>query len=149
MPSTGRPHTPETRERISKGVRRSLAVRAQQERLVPRLAVFRRRRGSNPMMRTLLDLAANEVVELVDALGGVDQISPQRLRLIEDIGISGVLLGRELLAYIDDRDGDAAARVTALINSRRSSLAQVGLDVRKADELDVSSYAAAIEETKP
>ena len=148
MPSQGRPHTPETRERISRGVRRALTVRAEQERLVPRLAAFRRRRGSDPMMRALLDLAANEVVELVDALGGVDQISPQRLRLIEDIGISGVLLGRELLAYIDDRDGDAASRVVSLINSRRSSLAQVGLDVRKADPLDINAYQDAIEEER-
>jgi hypothetical protein len=101
------------------------------------------------MMRSLLALAAREVTELVEALGGVDQVSPQRLRLIEDFGISGALLGRELLAYLDDRDSEAASRVISLINSRRSSLTQIGLDAHRVDELDITGYAAAIKEDRP
>ena len=149
MPSQGRPHTPETRERISRGVRRALAVRAAQEALVPRLAAFRRQRGLDSLHRSLLALAANEVAEIVEAQGGVAEMSPQKLRLVEDAAIGGVIMNREFAEYVKSRDSEAAARVATLINSRRATFSLIGLDVRKADPHDITGYRAVIEEATP
>ena len=149
MPAAGRPHTDKTRERISKGVRRALVVRAEQERLVPRLAAFRRQRGLDSLHRSLLALAANEVAAIVEAQGGIAEMSPQKLRLVEDAAIAGVIMNREFAEYVKSRDSEAAARVATLINSRRATFSLIGLDVRRADPLDISSYAAASKEVTP
>ena len=143
MPRTGQRHSLKSRGRISRGVRRQLAVKRDQELLVPRLAAFRRRRGCDALHRALLARAAEEAVAIVEALGGLEVVSPQRLRLVEDAAIAGVILGREFGEYQKNRDPEAAARVVSLINARRSTYVQIGLDRVKV-ETDVTAYAEAV-----
>ena len=142
-------HSKASKAAISRGLKRHHAVIAAQEALVPRLAAFRRRRGLDSLHRSLLALAANEVAEIVEAQGGVDAMSPQMLRLVEDAAIAGVIMNREFAEYVKSRDSEAAARVATLINSRRATFTQIGLDVRKADPLDISGYQDAIAEVTP
>jgi hypothetical protein len=89
-------------------------------------------------------MAADEVMEIVESLGGADQVSPQRLRLIEDTAIAGLVLGRELAEYVRTRDPEAASRIATLVNSRRASFDKIGLDRFRADPTDVTAYAEAI-----
>lgn len=142
-------HSKSSKAAISRGLKRHHAVIAAQEALVPRLSAFRRQRGLDSLHRSLLVLAGNEVAEIVEAQGGVDEMSPQKLRLIEDAAILGVVMNREFAEYVKSRDSEAAARVATLINSRRATFSLIGLDVRRADPLDISSYAAASKEVTP
>ena len=89
----------------------------------------------SPSLEWLLPLAEEEGCELVAALGGPEEITPQRRAIIEDAVSLGMVLRAELGRYLQSRDVEAAARVSSLANARRAALTAVGLD-RIAKQLD-------------
>jgi hypothetical protein len=86
----------------------------------------------------LLGTAEVEGVELLDALGGPDRVSPQRRALIEDTARLGLVLRASLVRFIQAGDGDAASRVNAAASARRANLVALGLDrvAREVPTLD-------------
>lgn len=89
----------------------------------------------------LVDAAQAEAVDLLDALGGEEHVSPQRRVLIDDVARIGLVMRAELARYVQKGDADAAGRVGTLAGQRRSSLAALGLDVRRV-ERDLDEYLA-------
>ena len=83
----------------------------------------------------LLPLAEQEGIELLTALGGPAEVSPQRRAIVEDAVSLGMVLRAELGRYLQSRDVEAAARVSSLANARRAALVAVGLD-RIAKQID-------------
>jgi hypothetical protein len=85
-------------------------------------------------------LAQKEALGLVSALGGVDNISEQRLVLIQDVARLGLVLRAVMARFLQgDGDPELASRVASITSARRSSLVALGLE-RVAKELDLNTY---------
>ncbi len=94
----------------------------------------------------ILDLAENEMAEIIDSLGGADAIPPTKRALIEDAVSVGVALRGELGRYLQSGDPDAASRVGTLAGARRQSLALIGLEPPKDEVPALDTYIRAREE---
>lgn len=132
MPRSRRPGsrtgTPEHRERISKGMRRHHAQRREMARVAPADLQMLRRSGTVPQtLKPLLTAAQVEALELVTALGGEDEVTPQKRQLIDDYARLGLVMRGELSRYVQG-DHDAGGRVSTLAGQRRSTLMLLGLD---------------------
>jgi hypothetical protein len=139
----GKPHTSESRRRISRGLRRYHQRKREAARVRPRDLQRLRKSGTvSESLRPLLEIAEQESSELLEALGGVEHVSPQRRVLVEDAVAVGMVLRAELARYLQAGDADAGARVGSLANARRASLAALGLE-RHAREVDLQAYLAA------
>jgi len=144
MPVKGQKHTPEARERIRYGTRRALAVKREQLRTRAR-DVAMLRSGRVPVSEAVLphlEAAEAELAGFLDALGGADEVTPQRRAVLEDVARLGVALRSELARYAETRDPDCASRLSSLTTARRSGLAAVGLD-RVTREVSLHEYIAA------
>ena len=91
-------------------------------------------------LRPILDLAENEMAEIIDSLGGADAIPPTKRALIEDAVSVGVALRGELGRYLQSGDPDAASRVGTLAGARRQSLALIGLELHKDEAPALDAY---------
>lgn len=140
----GRKHTEANRVAISRGLRRYHERRRDAARVRPK--ALERLKGSGivaPELAPLLEVAEAEMVELVEALGGRERISPQRLAVLEDAVHVGLVLRAELTRYLTVRKApDCAARVGSLAGQRRASLALLGLERHVEDALDLREYLA-------
>ncbi len=117
--SIRRGRSAETRRRISRGLRRFHERERLAARIRPRDLVRLRDSGSvAESLRPILDLAENEMAEIIASLGG-DAIPPTKRALIEDAVSVGVALRGELGRYLQSRDPDAASRVGTLAAARR------------------------------
>jgi hypothetical protein len=85
-------------------------------------------------------LAQEEGLALISAMGGLENVSEQRLVLIQDTVRLGLVL-RAVVARFLQGDGDAelATKVGTLASARRSSLQALGLN-RVAKEIDLTTY---------
>lgn len=145
-------HTPETRAKISRGLARYHVVRRkkaslqrerEQElaRIRPRDLQRLRRSGTvNAPLMPLLEIAEAEAGELTAALGGPDAVTPQRRMLIEDATAVGIVLRAELGFYMQNPNSDSAQRVGSLTNTRRQSLATLGLDRMAREVPSLAEY---------
>ena len=132
----------EWRQRVSRGAKRG--IRRRKERLRTRPRDLERLRAEGLVTESLRPLAAiaeDECFDLIHALGGVDQITPQRRAIVEDVARVGLVLRAELARYVESRDPDCGARVGSLANSRRSSLVALGLE-RLEREINLKEYLA-------
>ena len=133
-------HREETKRRISRGLRRYYQRRREAALVRPRDLDHLRASGTvAPPLWPLLEIAEQEAEELLAALGGPDRLTPQRRLIVEDLVAVGIALRAELARYMQAQDGDAAARVGTLANSRRASLAALGLE-RLETEIDLTTY---------
>lgn len=136
--------TPEWRERISHGVKRYWQRRRESARVRPADLAHLRTSGTVPArLAGFLEAAEVEAESLIDALGGLDRVSPQRRALVEDVARCGLVLRAELARYVQTQDSDAAGKVSTLTAARRAGLQALGLD-RAAR--DVPSLADIVEE---
>lgn len=141
----GRSRSADERAAISRGVHRHNARRrAMAQVALAELALARRAGAVAPQLAGLLECADVEADAIAEGLGGVDQLSPQRLAMVQDFARLGVVLRGELARYLEARDGEAAARVGTLAGQRRQILATLGLDRFARDALDVDGYARAL-----
>jgi len=141
------PQTDDTKARISHGLTRYHKRKRALEIVAPRLAPYRRRKVAGSLDARLVRLALQRVGLIVDALGGPERVSPQRLELIEDFALEGLVLQREFEEYASKRDPDAARNIVSLVNSRRALLNTVGLD--RVDPEVEELPAGAIEIVQP
>ena len=136
--------TPKTRDRISRGLAR---YRRRQKILAtvgPRDLTRLEQSGTvTPALRPLLKIAGEESADLIDALGGPDQVTPQQRALVEDLAAAGIVLRATLMQYVQGAEGSHAQRIGTLVSVRRASLMALGLD-RVANEVqDLSAYMAS------
>ena len=148
MPRSSRPgpeaRSPEWRHRISKGLVRWHARRREMSLVAPSELLELERAGTvSPSLKPYAAQAIEEADELARALGGVDDLSPQRLVLIQDAARVGLVL-RAMVARFMQGEGDPelASKVSTMASTRRSLLTALGLE-REAKELDLAGYLAA------
>jgi hypothetical protein len=85
-------------------------------------------------------LAQKEALGLVSALGGADNVSEQRMVLIQDVARLGLVLRAVVARFLQgDGDPELASRVATITSARRSSLQALGLE-RISKELDLAEY---------
>ena len=139
--SIERGRSAETRRRISHGLRRYNERKRLAARIRPRDLVRLRDSGSvAKSLRPILDLAENEMGEIIESLGGADAIPPTKRALIEDAVSVGIALRGELARYLQSRDPDAASRVGTLAAARRQSFALIGLEPPKNEVPALDAY---------
>jgi len=138
-----RTRTPQERERISRGLRRYFALRRQREKVLPSdLIALQRGATLRPVAAACLSAALVEAEALVEALGGPEEVTPQRRLLIDDLARAGALLRASCARALEtESDTDAASRVSALIGARARILGMLGLE-RVRRELDLDGYLA-------
>jgi len=93
-------------------------------------------------LRHLVARAGEEVAELVAALGGEAELSPQRRILLDDCARLGVALNivMQLLLQGDaENPGELASRVATLANARRQHLVTIGLNKYERDAFGFSA----------
>lgn len=111
-------------------------------------------RRSGSVSRALVPFvsqAHDEAGGLVQALGGEDQVSEQRMLLIRDTVRLGTLLSALLARALqrEEIDPDEATKCATLANARRSNLVALGLErVARDMRLDLKSYLAARENSQ-
>jgi len=133
--------TREWRERVGKGLRRYHALRRELARVMPSdLARLRETGTLRPELLPLLGTAEVEAVELLDALGGPDRVSPQRRALIEDTARLGLVMRASLVRFMQSGDGDSGGRVNAAAAARRANLVALGLDRVMKDVPDLDAF---------
>ena len=85
-------------------------------------------------------LAQEEALGLVNALGGVEHVSEQRMVLIQDTVRLGLVLRAVMVRFLQgDGDPELASKVGTLASARRASLQALGLE-RVAKEVDLPAY---------
>jgi hypothetical protein len=87
-----------------------------------------RGRGVHPDVAPIADAARDEYEEMLEALGGVEHVSPQRLAILEDLVGVGLVLRSELCRYAITRDTEIVPKITSCAHARRASFAALGLD---------------------
>lgn len=135
----------EWRRRVGEGVRRAAQARARRARQELRELAVLARSGTTPGgVAPYLEAAGREAAELLDALGGVDRVSPQRRVLIEDTARLGLVLRSLLVSFVQGGgvDGETGSRIATLANARRANLSALGLDRHVEDVPDLTSYLA-------
>ena len=134
----------EWRENIARGVRRRAEVKRLLARIVPSEITALEHSGSiAPSLRPYAVQAASEADGLVTALGGQDQVSEQRMVLVQDTARLG-LLARALTARVlqgGAKNMDEIGKLTSVLNARRANLVALGLE-RLQREVDLASYIA-------
>ncbi len=139
--SIQRGRSAETRRRISHGLLRFNERKRLAARILPRDLVRLRDSGTvAESLRPVLDLAENEMAEIIESLGGADAVPPTMRALIEDAVSVGVALRGELGRYLQSGDPDAASRVGTLAAARRQSLALIGLEPPKDEAPALDAY---------
>ncbi len=139
--------TPEWRARVSKGTKRAAAAKREAARVRPRdLARLRKSGTVAKSLRPLVAIAETEAAELMAALGGSEEVSEMRRLIVEDLVAVGMVLRAELARFLQTGEPDAGARVSTLANTRRASLAALGLDRVATPVPDLRAYLAEREE---
>lgn len=148
MPRSPRPgpqvRTPEWRQRQSEGLRRWNARRRQMAAVAPSELLELEKTGTvSPSLRPYAAQAIEEADQLAQALGGVENLSPQRLVLIQDATRVGLVMRAMLARFLQgDGDPELASRIGTLVGARRTSLTALGLD-RVSKEPDLAGYIAS------
>ena len=127
----------------SESVRRAWEHRRALWRVSPGELVGLQKRGDiSESLKGYAVLAQEEALSLISALGGLENISEQRLVLIQDTVRLGLVLRAVVARFLQgDGDADLASKVGTLSSARRSSLQALGLE-RVAKELDLGTYLA-------
>lgn len=128
----------EHRERISRGVRRAHERKRQGAKLRPRdLERLEKEGVVVPALAPIVAIGKAEGRELMLALGGEDQVSPQKRILVEDLVACGIGLRGVLQLFVQSHDPELASRIASLAGARRQILSLLGLD-RFERTLDVT-----------
>jgi hypothetical protein len=141
--------SPEWRERVALGTKRGLALRRERLKAKPRDLTRLQREGLvAEALRPLVDLAELELREWLEALGGVDEVSPQRRAVLEDAAGLGIAFRAELSRFLASNDPAALDRLTSIAGARRTSLVAAGLEVIRPDPLSTDDYLEALRAQK-
>lgn len=132
--------SPEWRRRVSEGTKRALALRRERKFLRPRDYDRYRREGLVvPQLAPLVEIAEQEAAEIITALGGPDDLTPQRRVIVEDLAAVGIALRAQLMLFLSGAEGEHASRIGTLASVRRASLTALGLE-RREREIDLQAY---------
>ena len=132
--------SPEWRERVSRGVKRGQHRRRERLRARPRDLDRLRSEGLvTESLRPLVAVAEEEAVEIFEALGGADRVTPQKRIIIEDLCAVGIALRGTLALFLQSNDPELASRIATLAGARRASLVALGLE-RLEKEIDLKTY---------
>jgi hypothetical protein len=94
-------------------------------------------------LRPFLAEATAECADVLEALGGVDRVSPQQRILAEDLARLGVAIRGTLAAYLKSEDPDLASRLGTLTGARRASLVVLGLERLEHEVPSLEAYLRA------
>ncbi len=137
MPAPGYKHDEKTRARIGKASRRMWERRRQAGTVA--LADIRMLEATNtaaPSLRPFLPVVRDVYLDLLEDQGGVDNVPTARKAMLDSQArLHLVELALGLRIAQDPTDLDAMARLTAVVNTRRSLLVTLGLD-RIAREIE-------------
>ena len=128
--------------------RRAAGVKAREDRIRVRprdLDRLKREGIISEGLKPLTELARQEQEEIVAQLGGPDEVTPARMRLIEDAMLLGVAFRAEFARFVKTGDPAALDRVSTLANTRRSNLLAVGLNAPPREAIDIQGYMARAE----
>ena len=126
------------RDAISRGVRRALALKDEGAKLSPRdLGRLEKEGVIAPALAPIVAIGKAEGRELMVALGGEKEVSPQRRILIEDLVACGIGLRGVLQLFLQSHSAELASRIASLASARRQILSLLGLE-RFARQLDVT-----------
>lgn len=99
----------------------------------------------SPDVRDAVTGAEIEAETVLAALGGIDNVSPQRMLLVRDLARAGVIarvvFGRLLREGV--LENDAIGKITSIFRSRTSTMIALGLDRAQRDALDLKTYLAS------
>ncbi|MEX2206781.1 MAG: hypothetical protein WEF50_11190 [Myxococcota bacterium] len=137
MPAPGYKHSAETKAKIGRYSRRMWARR--KELGLVALADVRRLEETNtcaPSVRPFLAVARDGYLDLLEDQGGAEHVSAARKKLLDSearLHLVELVLGMRIAQ--EPGDLDAMARLTAIVNARRSLLVSLGLE-RRAREIE-------------
>ncbi len=125
--------------------KRHRGVKERRKRLTAQPRDLRRLRKEGLVadaLRPLVALAEEESADLVDMLGGIEEVSPAKRLLIEDIAYLGIAFRAEMGRYLATKAPHALKQAATLANTRRSHLLAVGLDRTEKPVVDAEAYLA-------
>ncbi len=135
----------EHRRRIGRGVKRFHERKREEARRrqpLPRdLELWEAKGVVRPELHAVVNAARGEMLEVLDALGGENEVSPQRLALLREfvrLGVAGQLL-MGLLLRDPDQSG-LASRLATVASTRAKLLNLCGLDRATQDVPDLRQY---------
>ena len=132
--------SPEWRERVRRGAKRGLDRRRESKRARPRDLDRLTAQGLvAESLRPIVAVAVQEAVEITQALGGADRVTPQQRILIEDLCSTGIALRGTLALYLQKPDPELGSRISTMVGARRANLALLGLE-RFQRELSLDEY---------
>ena len=127
---------------LSRG--KAAAYQTRRERTRVSLGDIRLWRRSSLVTPSILPLthdAEDECKAVIEALGGLDNVSEMERALVEDFARVGVVLRAELARFVNG-DRGAGKIVGTMASIRRQSLVALGLQ-RRAKELNLETYLDA------
>jgi hypothetical protein len=136
--------SPEWRSAISRGVR----WRNSLKRICPSdLADLGGGWRVSERMQPFAAAGTADTVEIVEAKGGFDHITPLQLIIAQDVGRAGAVLRACVTAFLakDTPDLELASRIASLIGTRRQGLQALGLSPDREIDSVRFEYARAIE----
>ena len=140
---TRAPMSEKARENCRKGRIRYYA-RKREEQWVTTADVENLRKPTSPAspaLRVDARAAAVELEVLVAALGGPENISPQREILAADASRLGLVARALMRLFAQSESPEVASRIATVLTARRATLAALGLDEHRAEH-DLESYLA-------
>jgi len=94
--------------------------------------------------------AQAETLALVNALGGLDTLSEQRLILIQDAGRLGLIVRALTTQFLQGAgDPDLGTRIATITTARRTLLQTLGLDRVASEVPDLATYLRDKDAQKP
>jgi hypothetical protein len=118
--------------------RRKQELAEQQGRLRPvDLSRFENGAVVNERLRPLVADATRESIAIAEALGGVQELTPQKIALIHDLARVGVVMRAVVELFLQSGDAELASKVGTLASVRRAHLTTLGLE-RFEKRLDLS-----------
>ena len=120
-------------------------MRKERDQMVRAVDLEKLRDGGTltPVLQPFLRLAAREQADVVNALGGVDEVTPQQEATAKDYADAGLIKNAEMARYIQCMDPECASRALSAINTRRSLIAVLGLQRKALPVPDLDAYLAS------
>jgi len=121
---------------------RGAVLRKRRAKVSPNDLRQAKQRGTvSPEIKLVLRGIEDELADLVDALGGLERLSPQRKAILDDVARAGLVAAVAGLRYVQEPDdADAAKLLLQAGAGRLRGLRALGLDRAERDVPSLGEY---------
>ncbi len=147
MTAAGRPHTPEVRERISRGLRRYHELRRCRARPA-HVDRWAREGAVAPELRPILEARAHQAEAMVQDLGGPDAVTALQRGVLDTWLQAQVTADVAFARFVRGEATEVPERLMTALNAARSALVSLGLERRAREVQSLEDYLRASRRTR-